>query len=71
MQTVEAREHRAEPVTINLQDETDGLEALHRGLAQHVAAWRLAHEAAVHNSAKILTRMDSLIAAIESAEPRK
>ena len=71
MQTVEAREHRAKPVTINLQEETDGLEALHCGWAQHVAAWRLAHEAAVRNSAKILTRMDSLIAAIEAAEPCK
>ena len=71
MQTVEGREHRANPVTINLQEETDDLEALHRGWAQHVAAWRLAHEGAAHNTAKILARTDSLIAAIEAAQPRK
>ncbi len=71
MQTVEARDHRAKPVTINLQEETAGLEALHRGWAQQVAAWRLAHEAAVHNTAKILARTDALIAAFEAAEPPK
>jgi hypothetical protein len=71
MQTVEARDHRAKPVTISLQEEAAGLEALHRVWAQQVAALRLAHEAAVHNTASILARTDALIAAFEAAEPQK
>jgi len=71
MQTVAAREHRAKPVTNSLQEQTDDLEAMYRGWAQHVAAWRLAHEAAVHNTANMVARIDSLIATVVANQPHK
>lgn len=67
MQPVAAHEHRAKSITGNgLQTETEGLEALHAAWRQHVAAWRLAHEAARLNTMCILARTDALIARLEA-----
>ena len=67
MQPVAAHEHRAELNTGNgLDSETEGLEALHAAWRQHVAVWRLAHEAALLNTTRILARTDALIARLEA-----
>ena len=66
MQTLAAADYRAKPATVCLHAETEGLDALHRGWTQHVAAWRLAHEAAVDNANNLLARMDALIASFET-----
>lgn len=65
MQTLADADHPAKPA-LSLQDETECLEDLHRGLIQHVAAWRLAHDAAVDNATRLLARTDALIAALEA-----
>lgn len=57
---------RVVPIRINLHEETDGLEALHRSWTQQVAAWRLAHDIAVENAESILRRTDDLIAKLEA-----
>ncbi len=66
MQTLSVGEDRAKPATNGLQEEAQGLEALHRGWTQRVAAWRLAHAAAVQNATSLLARTDRLIAQIEA-----
>lgn len=50
----------------NLQQETDGLALLSRSWTQHVAAWQLAHEAAIANAQSVLARMDALIAKLDA-----
>lgn len=66
MQTLAVGDYRTKPATVCLHDETEGLDALHRGWMQHVAAWRLAHEAAVDNAKNVLARIDALIASLET-----
>ena len=67
MQTHAAGETLSNPTRVSLHEETDGLEALHRGWAQHVAAWRLAHDAAINNATTIVARMDAVIAKLEAS----
>jgi hypothetical protein len=66
MQTHTTGNDRSSLPGISLQQETDGLEALHRRWAQQVAAWRLAHEAAVGSATSILARIDALIGRLEA-----
>jgi len=67
MQPVAAHEHRAKSITgSGLHGETEGLEALHDAWRQHVAGWRLAHEAALLDTSRILARTDALIARLEA-----
>jgi hypothetical protein len=67
MQPVAAHENRAQSLPGNgLQSETEELETLHAAWRQQVAAWRLAHEAALLNTARILARTDELIARFEA-----
>ncbi|MBI1211716.1 MAG: hypothetical protein GC190_09660 [Alphaproteobacteria bacterium] len=61
---LDANEHAAN--TRGLYQETDGLARLHQTWTQHVAAWRLAHEAAAANAEDVLARMDALIAKLEA-----
>lgn len=65
MQTQAARE-TSSPIRTCLKDESDGLQTLHRGWTQHVAAWQLAHEATVDKAEALLARMDALIAKLEA-----
>lgn len=67
MQPHIAAEDHPNLIRVSLEDETNGLEALHRGWTQQVAAWRLAHGAAVENAREILARTDALIARLEAA----
>jgi len=56
----------ANPIRECLHQESDGLATLHQGWTQHVAAWQLAHQAAVSEAQGLLARMDALIARLES-----
>ena len=66
MQTHTASERSSSPVLDCLHQESDGLQAMHRGWTQRVAAWRLAHEAAAAKAEGLLARMDALIARLEA-----
>jgi hypothetical protein len=57
---------RVVPIRVNLHEETDGLEAMHRSWTQQVSAWRLAHDIAVESAESILRRTDALIAKLEA-----
>ena len=65
MQTLSVVDDCAVAIGASLHEETDGLDAMHRGLMQKVTAWRSAHDAAVRNTSTVLGRIDALIAAIE------
>jgi hypothetical protein len=66
MQTQIAAEDRSSSNRLGLKNEAEGLEALHHGWQQQVAAWHLAHKAAAQNAGSILSRIDALIAKLEA-----
>ena len=66
MQTLLAGNDCLRPHSISLTQEIDALEVLHSGWAQHVAVWRLSHEATVGRAEAVLARMDALIARLEA-----
>jgi hypothetical protein len=66
MHTPAISEQTPSPIRNSLHHEGNELEALHRGWAQHVAAWQLAHQAVAGETEALLARMDALIARLES-----
>jgi len=50
-----------------LEQEANELEALHKGLVRHLAAWREAHEAAVMRLGAAMARIDAMVERIERA----
>lgn len=70
MHTPTISEQSPSPIRNSLDHEGNELEALNRGWAQHVAAWRMAHQAVVGEAEGLLARMDALIARLESHKGR-